>query len=208
MYDFWQRKFEIWNWFFIFLWKILWTDYFELQRISKFICYWLVSFIFSGIALVFRDWSASQPSLMRACLVELSVSLMLKNLKKKELGKTVALKSCKFQGLNLSKSYFCPIFQNRVVLKHRSLKYKVLNHSIIQSLSCLLIILSIFDESEKLRSQNWILKIPGSSQENRKYLAILVSKYKIEVKMQHFLTLPKNLYWVTKISQTSCPTVP
>ena len=43
--------------------KILWTDYFELQRISKFICYWLVSFIFSGIALVFRDWSASQPSL-------------------------------------------------------------------------------------------------------------------------------------------------
>ena len=61
--DYWQRKFEIWNWFFIFLWKILWTDYFELQRISKFICYWLVSFIFSGIALVFRDWSASQPSL-------------------------------------------------------------------------------------------------------------------------------------------------
>ena len=64
--DYWQRKFEIWNWFFIFLWKILWTDYFELQRISKFICYWLVSFIFSGIAHVFRDWSKSQPSL-RAC---------------------------------------------------------------------------------------------------------------------------------------------
>ena len=89
---------------------------------------------------------------------------------------------CKYQGLNLSTSYFCPIFQNRAVLKHRSLKHKVLNHSIIQSLSCLLIILSIFDKSEKLQSQNWILKVPGSSQENRKSWHFWYQNTKLKLK--------------------------